>query len=306
MKLIISYIIVLLLDISVGRAQQLQPGDIVINEVLFNPVKDGVDFVEGYNRSNKTIDLREFCIANRNPAGDIAGQRTVARGSILLEPGKYFVITSDEKWLRQSYKVPVEALVCQISSLPSFPDDQGHVLFLDRNDTIIDALDYSEKWHFAMISEPEGVSLERIDFNAPAQDAHNWTSASSSSGFGTPGFQNSHFRAVPRMEGEVLVYPEVFSPDNDGFNDLGTIQYNMRESGFVGNLGIYDMAGRRVRYLLKNVVLGLSDRFAWDGLDDRSNPLPSAMYIMLSEMYNLQGQTKKFRNIIILKRNRGP
>src|SRR5688572_25009654 len=128
MNLIISYIIVFLLCISVGRAQHLQPGDIVINEVLFNPVKDGVDYVEGYNRSSKTIDLQELFVANRNSTGDIAGQRAVARGSFLVEPGRYFVVTSNEKWLGQSYMVPVDALVCETSSMPSFPDDEGHVL----------------------------------------------------------------------------------------------------------------------------------------------------------------------------------
>lgn len=302
MILVTRYIILSLLCFSVGRAQQLQPGDIVINEVLFNPVKDGFDYLEGYNRSNKTIDLEELAVANRNSTGDIAGQRAVARGSILLPPAGYFIITSNEKSLRLQYTVPPDAIVCEVSSMPSFPDDEGHVLLLNKGDTVIDELNYSEKWHFAMISEPEGVSLERINYDAPVQDRNNWTSASSSSGFGTPGFQNSHFRAGPRMEEEVFVSPKVFSPDNDGINDQGFIEYNMEATGYVGNLVIYDMAGRRVRYLLKNEVLGLSNRFVWDGQDDRSQPLPPGMYVLLSEIYNLQGRTKKFKNVIILQR----
>jgi hypothetical protein len=274
----------------------------VINEVLFNPLSEGFDYVEGYNRSNKTIDLQELFVANRNSTGDIAGQKAVTREPVLLERGKYFVITANEKWLKQRYMVPESVLVCQVSSMPSFPDDEGEVLFLDKNDSIIDELNYSEKWHFAMISEPEGVSLERINYNAPVQDNHNWTSASSSSGFGTPGFPNSHFRVDLRTEGEVFVSPRIFTPDNDGVDDFGLIQYNIEETGYMGNLVIYDMGGRRVRYLLKNEVLGTRNNFKWDGLDDKSIPLPSGMYVLLSEIYNLEGKTKKFKNVIILRR----
>lgn len=302
MKILILYITLLLLRFSVSYAQQLQPGDLVINEVLFNPVKDGFDYVEGYNRANKTIDLQELVIANRDSPGDIAGQRAVTRGTMLIAPGEYFVITANEKWLRQHYIIPASAVVCQINTMPSFPNDGGHVLFLDKNDTVIDELNYSEKWHFMMISDPEGVSLERINYDSPTQDKNNWTSASSSSGYGTPGFQNSHFRASARAEEEFFVSPKVFSPDNDGINDFGLIDYNMKESGYIANLIIYDIAGRKVRYLIKNENLGLTNKFRWDGLDEQSNPLPPGIYILYSKIHNLEGQTKKFKRTIILQR----
>lgn len=286
-----------------GYARKTEPLDIVINEVLFNPVKDGFDYVEGYNRSSSTIDLQEISIANRNATGDISSIKSLSKEPLLLTPGAYFIITSNEKWLRQHYILPAGVIICSISSLPSFPDDKGTVVLLYEQENIIDELNYSEKWHFELIAVTEGVALERINYNAPTQDKNNWTSASSSSGFGTPGFQNSHFRSELRVEGEVTIYPKIISPDNDGNNDFVTIQFKLPEPGYLVNAIIYDMSGRRIRYLLKNELLGIHSKFIWRGEDDKLNMSPSGIYILVAEIFNLQGKTNKFKHSIIIHSN---
>ena len=43
--------------IGFGLAESADSKDIVINEVLFNPWTDGVDYVEIYNQSSKIIDM---------------------------------------------------------------------------------------------------------------------------------------------------------------------------------------------------------------------------------------------------------
>ena len=272
--------------------------EIVINEILFNPAKDGYDYVEVYNRSGGTLRLADYSIANRNPEGEITNRKSLARTSIFVPPGKYCVITASEKWVRQNYKLNDSIIICQ-TSMPSFPDDEGIIVIL-KEDSITDELKYSEKWHFEMIAQPEGVALERIHYDKSTQDKNNWISASSSSGFGTPGFQNSHFRTNNQVEGEVIIQPKVFTPDNDGSNDFATITINKNESGWIANSIIYDIAGRRVKYLLKNEILGMKNAFNWYGLDDRSHPLPSGIYILFTELFNLKGETKRFKNTIII------
>ncbi len=283
--------------------QQVQPLDIVINEVLFNPVKDGFDYVEGYNRSSKTIDLQGMFIANRNSTGDISSKKVLSKEPFLLPPGTYFIITPNEKWLRQHYLLPADVIICPISSLPSFPDDEGTVVLLHEQENIIDELTYSKKWHFELIANAEGVALERINYNSPTQDKNNWTSASSSSGFGTPGFQNSHFRSDLRLAGEVTIYPKLIGPDNDGINDFITISFKLSEPGYLANAIIYDISGRRVKYLLKNELLGINSTFTWRGEDDKLNILPSGTYILVTEIFNLLGKTNKFKNSIIIHSN---
>src|SRR4051812_9003570 len=168
---------------AAGYEPDVSPGDVVINEILFNPPGGGYDYVEGYNRSNKIINLENIVIAHRNSTGDISGMKPVAKAPVLIPPGAYFVVTANEKWLRQHYSTGPAAVVCEVLSLPSFPDDEGTVVLLNKGDSIIDELTYSEKWHFPLLTDVSGVSLERIDYGAPAQNRNNWSSASSSAGF---------------------------------------------------------------------------------------------------------------------------
>jgi hypothetical protein len=286
-------------SLASAHSQEIIYGDIVINEVLFNPPGDGYDYIEGYNRSNKTIDLRELYISKRNPSGEISGQKQISRDSFFLPPGSYFVITSNEKWLRQYFGIPVQTVVCQVSSLPSFPDTDGTVIFLTAQDSIIDELSYSDKWHFSLITDPSGVSLERINYDFPTQDSNNWTSAAASSHYGTPGYQNSQYQDGSHNDNEIVV-PHLFSPDNDGINDIELIQFKMKEQGFIVNSIIYDISGRKVKYLLKNESVGSSAMYKWDGLDEKFRALPQGIYIIVTEMFNLKGKTKKFKNSVVL------
>lgn len=282
-------------------AQELLKNDIIVNEVLFNPKKDGFDYIEGYNRSEKTFVLNSLLIANRNVTGDIAAAKLLTKDSIRIAPGTHFVITANEKWLRQNYSVSSFAIICQVSSMPSFPDDEGSVILLARSDSsIIDEVNYSEKWHFSMIHDPEGVALERINYDAPGQDKNNWTSASAASGSGTPGSINSQFRESIAVNEEVSVLPKVFTPNNDGVDDFAQVNIGTREQGKTANAIVYDAWGRRVRYLLKNELLGASNSFTWDGCDDHLQKLPTGIYIVCTQVFDTKGNNNKFRHCVVL------
>ncbi|MEO8582992.1 MAG: lamin tail domain-containing protein [Flavitalea sp.] len=292
--------------VSIGSevvSQTVDNRDVVINEILFNPPKGGFDYIELYNRSNKTIDLKELQIAKRNVTGDITGMKLLTRTTTLLGSGHYAVITGNEKWLRQQFEVGDDAVICMVSSMPTFPDDEGSVVITGVDTTIIiDELHYSDKWQFALIADPSGVALERISTDMDTQDSNNWTSASSSSGFGTPGYKNTQSSLSVSGEKQMSIEPALFSPDNDGQDDYARIKFNMDEPGYMANLTIYDLAGKRVRYLLKNEYLGSSAQYKWDGLDDNSRALPQGIYLLCAEVFNLKGKTKRFKKMITLAR----
>jgi hypothetical protein len=285
---------------KVGLTSLIDSFDVVINEILFNPKPNGVDYVEVYNRSNKIFDLRDMYITNRSSAtGQLGTTRQLSSTNILFFPGDYYVISENGNIVKQQYTAKTQDNFVDVSSMPSFPDDRGVVVLLNAQGAIVDELSYDKKWHFALIDNEEGVSLERIDYNKPTQK-NNFHSAASTAGFGTPGYQNSQFRNDLQVQGDVTVTPKTFSPDNDGTDDFAIINYQVSERGYVATITIYDAAGRPVRVLSKNATLALSGSFRWDGLDDKNRKVPVGAYVIYTEIFNLNGKKKAFKNAVIV------
>lgn len=275
--------------------------DIVVNEILFNPKSSGVDYVEFYNRSKKILNLKNAYIANRNTAGAISSITQFTSEDYAFFPGDYIVITSDPELVKRDFTANDPNAFLHVSSTPSFNDDKGNVILLNEQGRIVDEVNYTEKWHFALISNEEGVSLERINPDAPSVQS-NFHSAASSVGFGTPTYKNSQFRSDLELPGDITLSPAIFSPDNDGMDDFATIQYNFPDPGYVANITIFDAVGRPVRYLQRNALNGLKGFYRWDGLGEKQQKLPVGIYIVFTEVFNLQGKTKKFKNTIVLAR----
>ena len=284
-----------------GISEEADSFDIVINEILFNPRPDGVDYVELYNRSKKIIDLSKVYIANRNSSNVISSITQASAENMLLFPGDYMVLTSDQVVVKNQYMTTNPDAFITVSSMPSFSDDEGDVIILNGQGNIVDEVDYSDKWHFTLISNTEGVSLERIDYNGPSIQS-NFHSAATSVGYGTPGYKNSQYRLDEEVKGEITIAPDIFSPDNDGTDDFATINYSFPAPGYVTNVTIFDANGREVRYLQKNSLSGIKGYYRWDGLDDKSRKLPQGIYIIYTEIFNTSGKKKQFKNSIVLAR----
>jgi Lamin Tail Domain/Bacterial Ig-like domain len=276
--------------------------DVIINEVLFNPKSDGTDYVELYNRSTKIINLKELFIANRNSTNLISSLKQISLQNIAMFPGEFLVLSEDETIVKRQFVAKNLSAFINISSMPSYSDDKGNVILTNNAGKIIDELAYDDKWHFALISNTEGIALERIDPNAKTQNKDNWHSASKDAGYGTPSYQNSQFRLDLQVQGDVNTSPEVFSPDNDGTDDFLTISYRFPETGYVMNITVYDAGGRPVKSLQRNAVCSQSGNFRWDGLNDKMQQLPVGPYIIFTEVFNLAGKVKRFKNQVVLAR----
>ena len=288
--------------VKIGAPQTSALSDIVINEILFDPKSSAYDYVEFYNRSNKIIDAAKLYVANRNAGGTVSSLKKISEEPFYLFPGDYILVTEDKASLQKQYLVKNEDAVMVLSSLPSFPDNKGTVVLIELNGAIIDEAAYEDDWHFGLIDNKEGVALERIDPNAASQNKSNWHSASTTAGYGTPTYQNSQFRKMEDIKAVVNVLPRIFSPDNDGRDDILTISYGVEEIGYVANVIIFDGVGRIVRHLVKNDLLQLKGSWTWDGLGENKNKLPIGTYVVFTEIFNLQGKKKNFKNAVVLAR----
>ncbi len=297
----------------VGLYEKLLRHDIVVNEILFNPAPNSNDYVELYNRSNKIISLRNAYIANRNTAGAISSITQISAENYLFFPQDFMVLTESATLVKNKYVANNPDAFIELN-IPSYNHDEGHVIILNEQGAITDEIFYKDNWHFKLISDKEGVALERINYDDTAADniqtilideqAANWHSAATNVSYGTPTYKNSQYRIDAGVQGTITSAPEIISPDNDGLDDFATIDYSFPEPGYVANITIFDAAARPVRYLQRNALAGTKGYFRWDGLGEKNQILSVGIYIIYTEVFNLQGKTKKYKNVIVLARKR--
>ena len=119
-------------------------------------------------------------------------------------------------------------------------------------------------------------------------------------GYGTPGYTNSQFMGITTPPRQVWMTPALFSPNGDGLDDLSQLRYQFDQAGFMLTAKIYNRNGRLVRTLVNNGLCGLEGSYPWDGLDDKKNQLPANIYIVVTDIFSLDGQVRKFRSAITL------
>ncbi|SMO59628.1 lamin tail domain-containing protein [Solitalea koreensis] len=277
----------------------IQPNEILINEILFNPRPNGADFVEIYNNSFKTFDLAQLELGSIN-SKDSLYSKPICSSSILFKPGEYLAITLDPENIKTEYQPKNPDPIIKPASMPTYNDDKG-VVFLKSQGQIIDRFDYNEKMHFALIHNPEGVSLERVSFNRPANDNGNFHSASSAVGYATPGYKNSQsMNDIDETSQEITLAQSIISPDNDGIDDFITLNYHFDKPGTMANITIYDAKGRLVRKLSNNELLGTEGSIIWDGLNDKQQPITIGPHMINIEVFKTDGNVSKFRKVCLV------
>ena len=272
--------------------EEVEPMDVVINEIMFHAATNGEKYVELYNRSGKTLDLSALRLSNRRNEELQAGVLLSAERTLLLA-GEYVLLSANCETVCAQYACGDEAQKIDIKSFPSYPVAGGDVVLVSRNGEIIDELAYSEKMHHPMVKNPIGVSLERINPDLP--NADNWHSASFECGYGTPGARNSQFIEESPEDKTVWIAPETFSPDNDGNDDFLNIYYHLGENGYTANISIYDAGGRRVKKLASNALLSGSGVFRWNGESDNGAICNIGIYVVYIEFINVNGNVKKYK-----------
>ncbi len=271
------------------------PNDVVINEILFEPNTGGVDFVELYNKSSKTIDLKQLRIGSMDTiTGVLINTERISDEGYLLFPESYLVISENGTIVKQQYQTTNPRGFLDIANLPTMSNDAGIVTLTDTSALVIDNLKYTSKMHFPLLANTKGVSLERIDFNRATNDKTNWNSAAENVGFATPAYRNSQYLQADGGSGVTIPNP-LFSPDNDGYNDVLNISYKLDEPGKAANVYIYDSKGRQVRYLIKNEQLSQDGILSWNGINDENEKAPIGIYVVYVELFNLSGKVNSYK-----------
>jgi hypothetical protein len=274
------------------------PGDLVINEVLFNPSSGGSDYVEIFNRSQKSFDLNKLIISGRNNVGDLDDAVQITTEHRMIFPGEIFAVSTDIKFLQMEYNQEEEYL-CEVSRMPSMPDDKGVVVLTDEQGNVIDELHYDKTWHHPFLKNEDGISLERLDAGSPTNSPSNWTSCATIIR-GTPAKINSQSLANNEIKGGIRIDKKIFSPDNDGFEDFLVVNYAFDEPGIMGNIRIYNVYGQPEKVLMNNELLPVSGWIKWDGSNEKKQPSHKGLYILDAVFHTVSGKKIKFRESITL------
>lgn len=279
-----------------GLPIQADSGNLVINEILFNPVSNGVDFVELYNNSFHTIDLNNLYVSHLDDLKNIDDTRLISTNAYMLLPNEYIVLSSNPELIKQQYYCLNKNAFIN-TPLTSMPDDVGNIAITTNSSKIIDAVFYDKSMHLSLLSDQNGVSLERINPSRSAMDKSNWTSAAASKGYATPTYKNSNYLNTEIAENTFELQPKTISPDGDGYQDVMNINYNFDEDGYIGTLTIFDASGRSVKSLFKNHIMGKTGTYTWNGTLNDGGRAPNGIYIFYLDVYTTGGKTKQYKTV---------
>lgn len=279
-----------------GIPGEIAPGDLIINEILFDPKTGGSDYVELVNISDKIIDLNRLYIANWNDS--IANYELIGDTQHLLLPNQYITLTEDSAAVINDFSIYGVGRFID-TDLPTFPNDSGTVFLMGPDSLLIDYFHYDADYHYALLNSTDGKSLERITFGGGMNNPNNWHTASENLDWGTPGYLNSQF-ASPNTVGEVSLDPKLFSPDSDGYNDVLTINFDLIDIDNNIDLAVYDNQGRLIRQLADNYFIGQSGVVIWDGINDNGEKAAIGSYIILATVKNSTGIRTQFKLVAVL------
>ncbi|MCU4177773.1 lamin tail domain-containing protein [Carboxylicivirga sp. N1Y90] len=278
----------------------LELGDVLINEVLFNPHPDGVDFIELVNVSSKTINISDLYLAQLSDEGTIKQLFEVCDKNRLLFPHDYLVLSEDSLLIQAQYQCENPNFFLNVKKMPSMPDDEGSVVLCDKYGIIIDQMAYEDKMHFDLIKDSEGVSLERLSLSQSSMDMQNWHSAASDIGYATPSYNNSQAIEDKTPTSIFEFDSDVFSPNGDGIDDQLVLRYKSQETGGSVTIRIYDASGNEIRYLINNQLMASEGFYVWDGLGENGQQLMPGIYVIWIQCHYPSGNTTKEKMVCVI------
>lgn len=273
----------------------LSQGDILITEVLFDPLIGGSDFVELYNNSGLTIDLFNLRFANRDDSLNLKPVYEVSLKHASFRDKTYMAFSKDTANILNTYYVPDPRKLFQVERLPAYNKDKGRVVLLSDSMVVIDEVAYHENMHDQWLRNGQGVSLERVSLEKEAALPSNWRSATSLGGYATPGYANSQTDIDDGQQLAIELASEVVSPNGDGYNDELIITFKLDQPGYLANVYIFNAMGIEVKRLINNDLIGNMNQVVYDLRNHRGELLPMGTYVVLAELIHFDTKKQVFK-----------
>lgn len=219
--------------------QTAEPYDIVINEIMEDATIDGggtlglpaVEYVELYNRSDKTINLENFVFTD-------GSSKQAVFPKYEIPPYAYLIIGKTSASVLSDFG--------NFLGLPNFPTLSSEEELVLKNEfgDLLDVVDYTQDWYGSTSTAAGSYALERINPQNPCEGSTNWRGSTSFLG-GTPGKENA-----------VIDISTVLSPLN--ITDAYPLNANQVKLTFDKAVNISDLTEINNFSITNNTILDLS------------------------------------------------
>lgn len=288
-----------------AAVEQIAQGDIIFNEVMFHQPDSSFEYIELYNRSERLIGLSGLVLTTLKADGSLNAGHQIPEGAFIAPKG-CIAITQNAAIVKAYHQCPIDANIVQ-STWTALNNELSTLLLTNAlKDTIYDEFSYNASMHHVMIKNPKGVSLERIYTDLlSTDDITNWHSAAFVNNYGTPGFMNSQYREHAADEGgeqpNFYLENKVFSPDNDGVDDVCVLKYTSELEGYLANILVLSANGERIFNLAANQLLGSSGQLIWDGRNSAGKVANVGIYVIFVQLFQAElGKRKQFKIPLVL------
>jgi len=249
---------------------------IVINEINYSssPEKDTKDWVELYNAGNTSVNLKNWVVSEAGPELGF-----VFNDDLIMTPGTYLVICRE----MEAFRLLIPDVKNTIGNLPFGLGSNGNDINLyDADGVLIDFVNYTPNQPWPTDANGTGSTIELTNAWSDNNNGSNWISSPDG---GSPGVLN-HF-TFPLIDKETIA-SAAFALDcyPNPFRDYTSLRIEAPVAGDY-KLEVYDLQGRTVNILAKQVIDAGVYYFDWDGSDSNNNRLPGGVYIVRLSGANL-------------------
>ncbi|MCF6269662.1 MAG: lamin tail domain-containing protein [Melioribacteraceae bacterium] len=206
-------------------APSFENASVVINEIMYSPINGEAEWIELYNNSTDSIDIKHFTISDiyTTPKTTI-----ITDSSITFEPKGFLIIAKDSLLLDYHKEIPTPIIVRQFANLNN---DIDGIVLKDRFGVVIDSMEYKVNW-----GGGSGYSIERRLSSNSSLDSLNWGSSTDIE-LSTPGRKNS----ITPFEYDLTIAKISTFPNPPMFDDEITFEI------LIKNIGLKDVENFNVQ-----------------------------------------------------------
>lgn len=272
-------------------------GDVVINEIMYDPADGNSEFIELYNTTNSIVSLGGWNLADESD--DLT---KICESNYELAPYDFLAVAVDSIFFEYYQDLQNVNVIITGGSAFSLSNSGECLKILDIYNNIIDSVCYNESWHNRNILTYKNKSLEKINPTVNSNDESNWSTCVNDNG-ATPGYRNSILTEGVVEASKLSVSPNPFSPDNDGYEDFTIISYTLSSTISQTRVKIFDSKGRLIRELINNSARGSAGQIIFDGLNNNGKPLKMGIYIIFMEALNsTSGVIDVLKEVVVVAR----